>query len=82
MFLFFSVVESDLRRSSVNSTPPNKAQVAPLIRDTNLIEDGTLAYEVLVNFTFTFQLSKEIEILLYIKRIKLLTNKVLVFFTF
>jgi hypothetical protein len=48
IFFFSSVVESDLTRSSVNGSPPNKAQVAPLTRDTNLIEDGSLAYEVLV----------------------------------
>jgi len=41
------VIEEDLTRST--SSSPSKSQVAPLTKDTNLIEDGALAYEVLVS---------------------------------
>ena len=45
-----SIVEADLTRSTGAENPPTKSQISPLIKDTNLIEDGALAYEVLVGF--------------------------------
>lgn len=48
------IVEADLARSSGTGVPPSKSQISPFIRDTNLIEDGTLAYEVLVIFSLKF----------------------------
>ena len=47
-----SIVEADLTRSTGAENPPTKSQISPLIKDTNLIEDGALAYEVLVGLNF------------------------------
>ena len=47
-----SIVEADLTRSTGAENPPTKSQISPLIKDTNLIEDGALAYEVLVGINF------------------------------